>query len=67
MPLYEYRCSKCGEQFEVRQAMGEDGSKLNCPRCQAGKPTKLMSTFSSSSSGGSFGAGENCSTFSGGT
>ena len=67
MPLYEYRCTKCGEQFEVRQSMGEDGSKLNCPKCQAGKPVRLMSTFSSSSSSGSFDSGDSCSTFSGGT
>ena len=50
MPLYEYRCTECGEKFEVRQSMGEDGSKLNCPKCQAGKPEKLFSTFFSSGS-----------------
>ncbi len=50
MPLYEYRCTECGEKFEVRQGMGEDGSKLNCPKCQAGKPEKLFSTFFSSGS-----------------
>jgi hypothetical protein len=47
--------------------MGEDGSKLNCPKCRSGKPTRLMSTFSSAGSGGSFGSGDSCSTFSGGT
>lgn len=67
MPLYEYQCNKCGEQFEVRQSMGEDGSKLNCPKCQAGKPTRLMSTFSSAGSGGSFDSGASCSPFSGST
>lgn len=45
MPLYEYQCNQCGEKFEVRQAMGGDGSKLNCPKCQAGNPRKLFSTF----------------------
>lgn len=50
MPLYEYRCTQCGEKFEIRQAMGEDGSKLNCPKCQAGNPEKLFSTFFSSGS-----------------
>ena len=50
MPLYEYRCIQCGVQFEVRQAMGGDGSNLNCPKCQAGKPEKLFSTFFSSGS-----------------
>ena len=67
MPLYEYRCNKCGEQFEVRQSMGDDGSKLKCPKCQAGKPVRLMSTFSSAGSGGSFGYGDSCSFSSGST
>ena len=31
MPIYEYQCTQCGEKFEVRQSIGEDGSKLNCP------------------------------------
>jgi putative FmdB family regulatory protein len=31
MPIYEYQCISCGEKFEVRQSIGEDGSKLNCP------------------------------------
>ena len=50
MPIYEYRCTQCGENFEVRQGMGEDGSKVTCPKCQAGNPKKLLSTFFSSSS-----------------
>ncbi len=50
MPIYEYQCVQCGEKFEVRQAMGEDGSKLNCPKCRVGNPRKLFSSFFSSSS-----------------
>jgi putative FmdB family regulatory protein len=67
MPLYEYRCTKCGEQFEVRQAMGQDGSNLNCPKCKAAKPEKLISSFSSIGGSGSFSIGNSCSTFSGST
>ncbi|MEA1959619.1 MAG: zinc ribbon domain-containing protein [Chloroflexota bacterium] len=67
MPLYEYQCTKCGEKFEVRQPIGEDGSRLNCPSCKTGKPQKLISTFSSTSSGGYSGIGSSCSPFSGGT
>lgn len=58
MPLYEYQCTACGERFEVRQAMSEDGSKLRCPKCNAAKPRKVFSTFfspgSSDLSGASF-------------
>ncbi|MCD6359038.1 MAG: zinc ribbon domain-containing protein [Dehalococcoidia bacterium] len=50
MPIYEYQCSQCGEKFEVRQSIGEDGSKLNCPKCSALNPTRLLSSFSSPSS-----------------
>ncbi len=35
---------------EVRQGMGEDGSRLTCPKCQAGNPKKLLSIFFNSSS-----------------
>ena len=45
MPIYEYQCSQCREKFEVRQSMGEDGSKLNCPKCGVGNPSRLLSSF----------------------
>ncbi|OIO55002.1 MAG: transcriptional regulator [Alphaproteobacteria bacterium CG_4_10_14_0_2_um_filter_63_37] len=41
MPIYEYRCTDCGHQFEVRQKMS-DPAPEGCPAC--GKPVeKLMS------------------------
>lgn len=43
MPIYEYRCSKCGE-FEVFQRI-TDPSLKRCPTCQA-KVTKLISNTS---------------------
>jgi putative FmdB family regulatory protein len=45
MPIYEYECVHCGQKFEVRQAIGEDGSSLNCPKCHAGEPKRLLSSF----------------------
>ena len=47
MPIYEYQCAQCGERFEVRQSIGEDGSKLNCPKCNAQHLKRLFSVFSS--------------------
>lgn len=41
MPIYEYRCSKCG-QFEIVQRITEPVLK-RCPTCQ-GKVSKLIST-----------------------
>ncbi|PIW40524.1 MAG: zinc ribbon domain-containing protein [Chloroflexi bacterium CG_4_10_14_0_8_um_filter_46_9] len=45
MPIYEYQCTRCREKFEVRQAIGEDGAKLSCPKCHAPNPTRLFSSF----------------------
>ena len=67
MPLYEYRCTQCDERFEVRQSIGDDGTTLCCPKCKAGKPTKLISTFSSPGTGSSFSIGDSCGTPSTGT
>jgi len=36
MPLYEYRCDRCGQTFEVRQSISEHGqSKPSCPKCHS--------------------------------
>jgi putative FmdB family regulatory protein len=51
MPIYEYQCTQCGERFEVRQSIGEDGSKLNCPKCNTRNPRRLLSSFYSPGSG----------------
>jgi putative FmdB family regulatory protein len=44
MPLYEFRCSACGEKFEeiVSSSLSQD---VVCPECGEGKPERLMSTF----------------------
>lgn len=41
MPLYEYRCSKCGETIEVIQKLS-DPPLQNCTKC-GGNVTKLLS------------------------
>jgi putative FmdB family regulatory protein len=43
MPIYEYRCRKCGE-FEVTQRI-TDTALTRCPTCR-GKVTKLISNTS---------------------
>jgi len=45
MPIYEYQCPQCGDRFEVRQSLGEDGSKLCCPKCGKPNPRRLISSF----------------------
>lgn len=33
MPIYEYRCKKCGSHFEKRQSVSEDPLKV-CEHCE---------------------------------
>jgi putative FmdB family regulatory protein len=40
MPIYGYRCSSCGHQFEIQQRMSDEPLKA-CPKCQ-GKLTKMI-------------------------
>jgi len=74
MPIYEFRCEKCGRRFERLCPMGESGLNLECPVCGHPAPRRVMSGFaagagangengSGTSAGGCSGcAGGNCST-----
>lgn len=42
MPLYEYKCSKCGTVFEILQKVGEQPLK-KCIKC-GGSVKKLVSS-----------------------
>ncbi|HBF42574.1 MAG TPA: FmdB family transcriptional regulator [Desulfobacteraceae bacterium] len=69
MPIYEYRCLNCEDEFEA-MVIGRDDN-LTCPRCKGDKLQRLMSacgfkrsnsfTPSSSSSGCSTCSSTNCS------
>ncbi|MEI8355066.1 MAG: zinc ribbon domain-containing protein [Deltaproteobacteria bacterium] len=41
MPLYEYRCDSCGNQFELRQKFS-DKPAVECLKC-GGRISKLIS------------------------
>lgn len=78
MPIYEFVCSKCGQEFEELILGSEE--KVICPKCGSNQVTKLMSACkfktggpivmgsgTSNSSGGSSSgcagcSGGNCST-----
>ncbi|MBQ9873629.1 MAG: zinc ribbon domain-containing protein [Thermoguttaceae bacterium] len=49
MPIYEYKCEKCGKAFEelVRNA----SETPNCPSCGSNEVAKRMSAPASGSSG----------------
>ncbi len=42
MPIFEYRCTKCGNEFELIVFRDETPA---CPACGDTKPEKKMSTF----------------------
>jgi putative FmdB family regulatory protein len=44
MPLYDYRCPNCGEQFEARHAFSADAPP--CPACGAA-PERIITTVPS--------------------
>jgi putative FmdB family regulatory protein len=56
MPMYEYRCQKCGEKFERLRSMRDADAETECPACKSKEVKRQLSTFASGSSSSS-GAG----------
>lgn len=62
MPLFEYRCSRCGHVFEHLWRGRERREELRCPACGAEEMEKLVSRFgtiASSSSSAAY-SGPSC-------
>jgi len=70
MPLYEYRCEKCGQEFEKMLRFDQSDELPVCPVCQSDDTRKRISAFSSRGSGGAFStstpASSSCSSSGGG-
>lgn len=45
MPIYEFRCQDCGEQFEELVSATEES--VPCPKCQSPKTGRIISLISS--------------------
>ncbi len=50
MPIFEYRCSKCGKSFE-KLVLSRDSAPPVCPECGSKKVAQQLSRFSSGGSG----------------
>ncbi len=50
MPLYEYRCPKCGQDFEKLARASEADKPVKCPNCGEEGAERQVSLF-----GGLFG------------
>ncbi|MEK6657082.1 MAG: zinc ribbon domain-containing protein [Nitrospirota bacterium] len=63
MPIYEYRCNKCSEEFEK---LVFSNTAVCCPKCSSDKVIKKMSLFgmggSSKNNSSSSGSSSSCST-----
>ena len=63
MPIYEYVCKQCGENFEE---LVRADTAVSCPKCRSVKVERRFSTFACASGSGGSGsgpaAGGSCST-----
>lgn len=52
MPMYEYRCKKCGHVMEVLEK-ADAGNRHTCSKCGSRRMEKLLSAFSVGGGGSS--------------
>ena len=45
MPIFEYKCKKCGKLFEELVSRTNDNTIIPCPACKATETQKQMSVF----------------------
>jgi putative FmdB family regulatory protein len=45
VPIYEYRCSQCGERFEQLVRKPAEAGTVQCPECHSSTVKKLPSVF----------------------
>ena len=41
MPIYVYKCPRCGEQFERQMKVADYTSLVRCPKCGDGHPRRV--------------------------
>ena len=46
MPLYEYKCPACGNQFDLLRRMSQADEPVTCPSCNNGAQ-RVLSVFAS--------------------
>lgn len=50
MPIYEYKCNKCGNRFEQIVFPSDDENSFECGSCGSKDISRLVSAFSHGSS-----------------
>ena len=76
MPIFEFKCTECGEFFELLVMNQKDDEEVKCPKCGAQSFERVMSMSNYSMGGSSAGtaskpscqerscSGGSCSTYS---
>jgi putative FmdB family regulatory protein len=56
MPLYQYRCKRCGHKFEMLRRISDPDNEVPCPECGTRGPEKVIMPFYGNNSRGRTGA-----------
>ncbi|MCH9036185.1 MAG: zinc ribbon domain-containing protein [Chloroflexi bacterium] len=53
MPVYEYKCPGCGNQFDLLRRMSQADEPVTCPSCNNGaqRVLSVFASFTTSDSG----------------
>jgi len=51
MPIYEFKCAKCGQEFEKIFFSSDKEEAVPCPECKSKKTRKMLSAFAGGKSG----------------
>ena len=66
MPIYEYQCQDCGEEFDMLRRVNDRDEDVECPYCHAKHAERQISLTSASDVLKTFlggGGGKSCSRF----
>ena len=50
MPVYEYKCKKCGEKYELRLGLFHSSKSIKCPKCGSNDAERVYSPISTNTS-----------------
>ncbi|MBI5592605.1 MAG: zinc ribbon domain-containing protein [Deltaproteobacteria bacterium] len=53
MPIYEFKCLKCNECFEILFTSAQDTAEIKCAKCDSQEIERVLSSTNFSVSGGS--------------
>lgn len=62
MPIYEYRCQRCGYRFEKLVRLSQAAQPVVCPNCGADETERLLSAFAARTADGVSSSSASCST-----